>query len=293
MNPPVLKLRNKFHNFLKKRNLFKYWFLIRNSFQITSKYLNVILMILIFFINPFRLYKFSWRKCLPSPKNKDKYRDNIFDLYKPTISTNFKYLNKNTYLFCRGYDDHFNFYKNNVLVNFKITNFTKNSIFTTSDSRILDYYIQKKVNVIYIKVILIDQKNNVRVSNPIKEYPGLKIITLKMHTNNPSSHITTGSGILAILAFYLISDKTTIYGWNHYQNKKLSSMHLIEFVLKIFFYKRDFITKDCVEYSLTHLFFAYYFKDLKNLKIYGNIDYYKNNLFNKLITKRLIGIFCD
>ena len=34
-------------------------------------------------------------------------------------------------------------------------------------------------------------------------------------------YITMGSAIMAILAFYLLSNKTTIYGWNHYQKKDL------------------------------------------------------------------------
>ena len=289
----VLNLRNEFHSFLKKNDLFKYWFLIRNIFLITAKYCNVVLMAVVFFINPSKLYKLSWRGSLPSPKNRDKYNDNLIDLLQPKISKNFEYLNKNTKIFCRGFIDKVKFQKDDVLVNFEITSLTKNATFATADSRILDHYVKNKVDVIYIKVILIDNNNSERVSNPIKKYENLKIITLTIHTNNPSNRITTGSGILSILSFYLLSQNTTIYGWNHYQNKKLSSMNLFEFILKIFFYSRDFITKDCVEYSLTHLFFAYHFKDLENLKIYGNIDYFENKLFDKFITKRLIKIFCN
>ena len=293
MNTFLLNLRKRFTYFLKKHNLFFYWFFIRNIFSITAKYINVICMIFVFFINPLKLYKLSWRCCLPSSKKRDKYKDNLLDLYRPKISTNFQYFNKNTKIFCKGFTKEINFSRSNILVNFNVNNLTKNATFTTLDSKYLDYYIKNNVDVIYIKLILIDQKGNKRLANPFKDYKGLKVIDLKIHTNNTNEHITMGSAIMAILAFYLLSDKTTIYGWNHYQKKDLSKMNLIEFIFKIFFYSRDALTMDCVEYSLTHLFFAYYFKDLKNLIIYGNIDYYKNKLYDKLITKRLIKIFCN
>ena len=292
MNTFLLDLRKRFIHYLKRHNLFRYWFFIRNLFLITAKYLNVISMIFVFFINPLKLYKFSWRNCLPSSNKRDEYKDNLLDLYRPKVSTNFKYINHHAKIFFRGFTEKVNFCSSNILVNFEITNFNKNATFTTADSNILDYYIKNDVNVIYIKSTLIDKKGNERLLNPHKKYKGLKIIDLTIHTNNNNKHITLGSGIKAIIAFYLLSSKTTIYGWNHYQTKDLSKMNLIEFIYKIFFYSRDMHTKDCVEYSLTHLFFAYYLKDLNNLKIYGNIDYYKNKLYDKLITQRLIKIFC-
>ena len=293
MRLSISNFKNKFHNFLKKREIFFYWFLVRNIFLITAKYLNVVNMIIVFFIKPSQLYKLSWRRCLPSPRGKDKYKENLIDLYKFNISTNFKYKIKNTNIYCRGFDEEFNYLKSNILVNFRITTTNKESIFTTTDLRILKYYINNNVNVIYIRVTIIDQENNKRVINPVNESQELKIIDLRMYTNNTCKHFIIGSGIAAIIAFYLLSNKTKLYGWNHYQNKKLSSMNLIEFIFKIFFYSRDFITKDCVEYSLIHLFFAYFLKDLENLQISGNIDYYENQLFDKLITKRLIKIFCN
>ena len=166
MNTFLLNLRKRFTYFLKKHNLFFYWFFIRNIFSITAKYINVICMIFVFFINPLKLYKLSWRCCLPSSKKRDKYKDNLLDLYRPKISTNFQYFNKNTKIFCKGFTKKINFSRSNILVNFNVNNFTKNATFTTLDSKYLDYYIKNNVDVIYIKLILIDQKGNKRLVKP-------------------------------------------------------------------------------------------------------------------------------
>ena len=105
MNTFLLDLRKRFIHFLKRHDLFKYWFFIRNLFLITAKYLNVISMIFVFFINPLKLYKFSWRNCLPSSNKRDEYKDNLLDLYRPKVSTNFKYINHHAKIFFRGFTE--------------------------------------------------------------------------------------------------------------------------------------------------------------------------------------------
>ena len=120
------------------------------------------------------------------------------------------------------------------------------------------------------------------------------MLTLYISTNNENTkHVPRVSGINSIIAYYLISKSLKVYGWNNYHNKKLSSMNLLEFIVKIFCHPKDFISKDCVESSLTHLFFANYFKNIKTLKIDGNLDYFKNKFFNKLFTPKIQQIFLN
>ena len=44
-------------------------------------------------------------------------------------------------------------------------------------------------------------------------------------------------------------------------------MNFLELIWNIFFYLKDYYSKIHVEYSLTNLFYAYYFDKIKNLSI--------------------------
>ena len=285
-------LRKKLKYTLKKLNLYKYYFLIRYSPSLL-KYINVILMMVIFFIKPSKLYLYSWRKCLPSEKMKDEHKDNIFEIYKPKVVGNFDFDICNRNLYTRGYTKKISFKKKPILINFEVDDENKDAIFTTSDERYLNYYLEKNVEVIFIKVIYVNRIGIERATNNLpKIKKKFKMLTLYIKTNNENTkHVTTGSAINSIITYYLISKKLNVYGWNFYHTKRLSSMNLIEFTTKIFFRFNDHICKDYVEYSLTHLYFANYFKNLKNLKIDGNLDYFKNKFFNKLFTPKIQQIF--
>ena len=95
------------------------------------------------------------------------------------------------------------------------------------------------------------------------------MLTLYISTNNENTkHVPRVSGINSIIAYYLISKSLKVYGWNNYHNKKLSSMNLLEFIVKIFFHLKILFLKT-VESSLTHLFFANYFKNIKTSRLMG------------------------
>ena len=244
-----------------------------------------------FFVNPSKLYKFSWRGWLPNPKMRDKNKLSLEKIYEPSISKNFDMDMSKKKIYFRGYEKNIIFDKNAILVNFKVTKENKNAIFASTDYGMVNYYLKNNVDVIYNKLIVENDEGLIQdLSADIKSKSKLKTIKLKLKTNL-HKNAALGSGIIAILAFYLISRKLKVYGWNYYQKKSLAGMNIFEFIFRIFFYYKDIKTKNKVEYSLTHLLFAYYFIDLKDLKINGYLDYYKNNFFNRIITKRLKAIY--
>ncbi len=256
-----------------------------------SKYLNVALMIIIFLIKPEKLYKYSRRKYLPCESMKDDYNTNILDIYKPKVESSFETEKCNRNLYARGYNGPITNSKESILINYQVTDKNRHCTFTTADSSWFDYYSKQNVEAVFIRCIFINDKGNCReLDHPIDSKTS-KTITLYLNTNNENELVAFGSGIISILAFYLISDKLMVYGWNYYQPKKLSSLSILEFIFSIFFYSRDYKSKDCVEYSLTHLFFAFYFDRVENLFVEGNLDYFKNIRLNKFVTKRIQSIY--
>ncbi len=290
---------NKFKSYLKTQliallNKFKimpivyfFWDLRQNWPY--SKYCNVVWMIIIFIIKPEQLYMYSWRKYLPSESMRDDYKDSIFEIYRPKVETSFEFEKCNRSLYTRGYNGQITNNKESILVNCQVTGNNRHCTFTTADSGWLDYYSKQNVETIFIRYIFVNEKGNYRESERHIDAGTNKMITLYVNTNN--ENVAFGSGIASIIAYYLISDKLKVYGWNYYQQKKLSSLNSLEFILSVFFYARDYKSKDCVEASLSHLFCAFYFNRVKNLEIEGNLDYFNSSRLNKFFTKRILSIY--
>ena len=273
-----------------------------------KKYINVIWMIMVFFLKPTKLYKYSVRNCLPAENMKDEYKDDLFDLYQPEVKSNFTIEKIDRILYAKGHIGPID-YNQAILCNFGVTDENRNAIFITADGRILDIYLKEKVDVIYVNWIYIVNNERVHSLNPLtNEYASykdgrklqdgqkIKTLTVCMKNNSHLRHNPIGSGIMSILALLMVSKTLTVYGWNHYQTKKMSSMGGIKFVLNAFFYVRDYKTNDCVEYSLQHLFYAYYFNKIQNLTIHGNLNYFENKKLDRLFTNRIQTIFlnnCD
>ena len=289
----LLKIKKNFVRYLKQNKLYKYWFILRHIDWVIGKYLNVILMIIVFFMNPKKLYKYSWRNCLPPEEMKDPYKDNLYELYELKVLSNFKLERNNRRLYTRGYTKSICYGEDVVLINWKVTKANKHCTFVTSDQNWLDYYLEEKVDVIYIKLVHITNKNiHYALNDPIHKKKNLKMITLFKKTNNENiKHSPLGSAIAAILAYSLVSSSLNVFGFNFYQTKELSNMNILEFIFKVFFFKNDYISKDYVESSLTHLFFSYYFRNMNNLIIEGRLDYFKNRLLDKIFTNRILKIF--
>lgn len=299
-NPHSLKkkfyiFKIKFHDFLIEKSLIEYWRFIRNTNSVITKYLNVLVMIFIFFTNPKKLFRYSWRKALPPENMKDSYADNLFDLYKPKVTTNFNFINCNRRIYMRGYEKRIPKGKNIFLINSEVTKINKHCTFVSADESTINYFLENDADCIYIKLVNINNKGEVKVlSSPERiSKRKCKTITLTLRSNNHLFYQTHGSGVLSIFAFSILSKRLKVYGWNFYKKKKLSSMNFIELIWNMFFYLRDHHTKIHVEYSLTQLFYAYYFDKLENLKVEGNLDYFKNNLYNKIITPKLKSIFLN
>jgi len=258
---------------------------------ICSKYLNVVWMIIVFLIKPTELYKYSWRECLPSESMRDNDKDTIFEIYQPKVESSFEIEKSNRTIYFRGYNGDITNRRESILNNFQVDKNTKNCTFTTSDGNWLKYYLEHSVDVIWITIALVDNKGMVRILNPPPDYKKkYKVITLYLKTNLATKSTFFGGPVL-VLAYYLISHKLKVYGLNCYQNKKLSSLNFIEFIISIFFYARDYKSKDCVETSLSHLFFTFYFNLEENLEIEGNLDYFKNYKLNNFFTKRIKSIY--
>ena len=290
----IVLLDSKYSEF----NKFKYLknnldFFYINKRKHIKKYINIYLMIFIFIINPKKLYKYSWRRCLPSTKGRDMVQNSFANISNYEIKTNFKYDKKINYLYLRGSNE--NMYldenKDEILVNVSVNEKNRTKTFITADNNVLNEYIKEKVNTIFVEVVLVDNNNNNKNLNTLDKEIDCKKVTLFIKTNNDAEYFTLGSGITSIIAIYLISSKLNVYGFNHYLDKKISDMHIFEFFQNCFFYKRDFRTFDFVEYSLYHLFFSNNFNNFPNLFIEGNQDYFKNKKLEKFITKRLNKIF--
>ena len=289
------ELKLYFKDFIRRKGLYKIWFIFRNLPLVIAKYFNVLIMIIVFLISPSNLYRFSWRKWLPKPSVRDKSKSSLIDIYEPSITKNFEINMNNKVIYTKGYSRKIKYDKNSILLNHKVNLENRKAIFATSDVGLLKHYLKNDVDVIFNKLVMENDEGEITNFNEaLDQYLELdnkiKVIELKLKSNL-SGRLTFTSGIVAIIAFYLISKKLTVYGWNYYQNKSLSSMNIIEFIFKIFFFFADLTTTKEVESSLTHLYFAYFFKDLKNLKINGYLDYYKNVSLNKLMTKRLKELY--
>ncbi len=290
-----LSLKIKFHDFLLNRDLIKYWMFLRNLHLAVPKYLNVLIMIFVFFTNPKKLYKYSWRKSLPPEDMKNSYSDNLFDLFKPEVVANFDLINCKRSIYMRGYEKEIPKGNNIILVNSEITNTNKHCTFVSGDESTFNYYLENEVDCIFLKLIKINKNGFKKViCNPSKiSKKRYKTITLTLKCNNHLFYQTHSSAVMTIFAFALISSKLKVYGWNFYKKKKLSSMNFVELIWNMFFFLNDYHTKVHVEYSLTHLFYSYYFNKIKNIKIEGNLDYFKNDFYNKIITPRLKSIFLN
>jgi len=259
------------------------------------KYFNVVWMMIIFFLDSSKLYKYSVRSCLPSEDMKDEYKDSLLEIYQPKVESNFTIDKIDRNLYARGHVGPID-YNQAFLINFRVTDENRNAIFITADGKYLDYYLKEKVDFVYVNRTTIDNNERVRKCSVLQDRQKIKILTVYMKTNSHLQHVPMGSAIISILALLMISKTVTVYGWNHYQTKKMSSMGSIEFIFNVFFYLRDYETRDCVEYSLTHLFYAYYFDKIENLKIYGNLSYFENKKRDKFFTKKIQKIFlnhCD
>ena len=221
-------------------------------------------MIFIFFTVPKKLHKYSWRNALPPENMKDSYADNLFDLFKPKVTTNFNLLNCDRKIYMRGYEKKIPKGKNILLVNSEVTEFNKHCTFVSADNKTFNYFLENDVDCIFIKLVNINNKGEVKVlSNPEQlSKRKFKMITLTLRSNNHLFYQTHGSGVLSIFAFSILSKKLKVYGWNFYKKKKLSTMNFFELIWNMFFYLKDHHTKIHVEYSLTHLFYAYYFDKL-------------------------------
>ena len=276
-------------NIIKK---IKYFYLYKLKIIVIMKFFNIIIMMFIFLINSKIMYKFSWRDALPSKDGKDNNIEdsNIKDLYHLKIATNFKYKKQSYNIYTRGTQS-YNTTDNDILINYPINSKNKYACFATADPNILKNYLNNKVNVIYTEIIIINQDGNERILNKLDSNINCKIITLYMRTNNDANYVTLGSGIATILSFYMLSTSINIFGYNHYFTKKQSEMNIFTFLIEIFFYRRDFKTYDCIEYSMYHLFFAYYFDKTPNINLNGNIDYFNNKQFDRIFTKKIKQIF--
>ncbi len=283
----------------KKNQVINFLFiLIRRLPILFTKGINSFQMFLIFMINPQILYKYSLRDCLPTEYMRDKSNSNIFTIYQPKVECNFGISKKRRTLYAKGFSGHINNSRETFLINFKVTNMNKKSTFITTDIIWHQYYLQQGVEVIYIKVNFVNDNGHVKTLNPRKSSgKDCKEINLSMKTNINLEHYPIGSAIPSIISLYLLSSDLSVFGWNCYINKKLSNMNIIEFLFRNFYFgfyyflMRDRIVKDQVELHLIHLFFAYYLQGIQNLKIFGNIDYYKNRRLDKFMTYRLNKIF--
>ena len=295
-------IRSRLKSMLIKYDLLHTIRIIKIPFS-RIKYINVMWMIMVFFLKPTKLYKYSVRNCLPSENMKDEYKDDLFDLYQPVVKSNFTIEKIDRILYAKGHIGPID-YNQAILCNFAVTDENRRAIFITGDWSILSIYLREKVDVIYVNWVYIDNNERVHSLNPLSGFASwagetnqkIKTLTVYMKNNSRLHHTPTGSGIMSILALLMVSKTLTVYGWNYYQTKKMSSMGSIEFVLNAFFYLRDYQTKDCVEYSLTHLFYAYYFSKIQNLTIYGNLNYFENKKLYRLFTNRIQTIFlnnCD
>ena len=290
------KFKKYFKEYIKNKGLYEIWFVLRNLPLVIAKYLNVIIMIFVFFISPSNLYRFSWRGFLPKPKMRDKSKNLLEDLYQPSISKNFDIDMSNKSLYTRGFASKIKKYDENaILINFRVSLENRNSIFTTSDIGMLKHYLDNNVDVIFVETEVendhgITTHLGKKADNFVKLDKKLKVLKLKLKTNL-SGNLSLTSGIVSIISFFFISKKLSVYGWNYYQKKNLYSMNIFEFVFKIFFSLLDINTLKEVENTLTHLYFAYFFKDIKDLNIIGYLNYYENNYLDKVITKRLKAIF--
>jgi len=117
-----------------------------------------------------------------------------------------------------------------------VTDENKKATFVTGCGNYLKYYLEEKVDVIYIHTVFINCAGFARDLNlSLGRQKGLKQLTLYMETNSAVKHVPMGSAIEGILAFLIASKSIEVYGWNHYHTKKMSSMNLVEFVLNTFF----------------------------------------------------------
>jgi hypothetical protein len=66
------------------------------------KYINVMWMIMVFFLKPTKLYKYSVKNCLLSENMKVEYKDDLFDLYQPVVKSNFTIEKIDRILYVRG-----------------------------------------------------------------------------------------------------------------------------------------------------------------------------------------------
>ena len=175
-----LGLKIKYHDFLLERSLMEYWMFFRNFHLVIPKYLNVLLMIFIFFTSPKNLFKYSWRKSLPTEKMRDSHEDNLFDLYKPEVFTNCNLINCERSIYMRGYAREIPLGNNIILVNFKITSNNRHCTFVSADESTFNYYLENKVDCIYIRVVNINNKGVEKVvCNPSRILKkNYKMITL-------------------------------------------------------------------------------------------------------------------
>ena len=111
---------------------------------------------------------------------------------------------------------------NIILVNSEITSNNRHCTFVSIDESTFNYYLENKVDCIYIRVVNINNKGVEKVvCNPPILKKNYKMITLKLKCNNHMSQQTHGSGVMSIFAFQCYLKKLKVYGWNFYKKEAL------------------------------------------------------------------------
>ena len=211
--------------FRRKNSIFnKLYIYFREMPLRVNKTINAIQMLIIFLINPSKLYKYSWRNCLPSWEMRDIQGSDFFSMYKPNADYNFKYLKDKVNLIIPGFNG--KVYKNsiNFFLNCKVNKENLNSKFITSDCGFYEYYQKKGVEVIYVSTTLINKSGFKKVLNPVpNKYRNDKYINLYLKTE--SNWMSVGSAIPCMIALNLVSQNLNVMGWNCYFDKQLSKMN--------------------------------------------------------------------
>ncbi len=260
------------------------------------KRINAIQMLIMFVVNPSKLYKYSInhpdsKDSLPKPEMRYFKELDLYSMYKPYVDYNFEYLEGNINLIFPGFDGKIDNDQINYYLNHKVNNENINSNFITADTGTYKYYKEIGVEVIYIAITLINKSKAKKLLNPIpSKYKNEKKINLYLNTDYNIGY-ASGSGLACIIGLNLVSQSLNVLGWNCYFKEKLSKINKFDILRKLFFIKNDHILRNQIEHRLLNLYFAYKLRKIKSFNLKSNLDFFDNKELNKFFTPRLKRIF--
>jgi hypothetical protein len=267
---------------------------LKNTFLTLHRLFDVLMLMFLIQVRPDQAYRFSTRKCLPSPSERFKLEEKPVVPFK-LVESRTKGMSplKEVHLVMRGTS--FNLQRLEelngpvFLVSFwEPIETKKDVIYLMGRAKACLRLARLGYHVVCTEVLSPDRNGDLRPNdqdhrqdwyNKFKSENLCPWISLEENlyaSYGPNLWTPTGSALPAICALYPFAEKMNIYGWDFYLNTFGNELTEQQLYSKLYNLRLDITrSRNHVESALYNFYYAYHFSRMPNIKIHsylGQLD---------------------